>query len=102
MRKINYTDAILALRPEAVFDIFGDDYSKLKWYDKVQTAPTEQEIIDKVAELQAIEDASAYKYKRMALYPTIGDQLDALFHAGVFPPEMAAKIQAVKDAFPKE
>jgi len=34
-------------------------------------------------------------------YPPIGDQLDALFKAGLFPPEMAAKIQAVKDKYPK-
>ena len=34
-------------------------------------------------------------------YPSIGDQLDALFRAGVFPPEMAALIQAVKDTNPK-
>ena len=34
-------------------------------------------------------------------YPEIGDQLDALFHAGVFPAEMAAEIQAVKDKYPK-
>lgn len=33
-------------------------------------------------------------------YPSIGDQLDALYHAGIFPPDMAAKIQAVKDAYP--
>jgi hypothetical protein len=28
-------------------------------------------------------------------------RLDELFHDGVFPPEMAAKIQAVKDKYPK-
>jgi len=38
---------------------------------------------------------------RKVEYPEIGDQLDALFHAGVFPPEMASQIQAVKDKFPK-
>ena len=42
-----------------------------------------------------------HKMKRAREYPDIGDQLDALFHAGVFPPEMAAKIQAVKDKYPK-
>jgi hypothetical protein len=42
-----------------------------------------------------------YAEKRIMEYPLIGDQLDALFHAGVFPPEMAAKIQAVKDKYPK-
>lgn len=43
-----------------------------------------------------------YQEKRVLEYPKIGDQLDALFHAGVFPPEMAALIQAVKDKYPKE
>lgn len=38
---------------------------------------------------------------RAAAYPPIGDQLDALFKAGVFPPDMAAQIQAVKDKYPK-
>jgi hypothetical protein len=42
-----------------------------------------------------------YKYSRITEYPSIGDQLDALFHAGVFPAEMAAVIQAVKDKYPK-
>lgn len=45
--------------------------------------------------------ALTYSDKRAAEYPSIGDQLDALFHAGVFPPEMAATIQAVKDKYPK-
>ena len=45
--------------------------------------------------------ANEYKYKRQPEYPSIGDQLDALFHAGVFPEEMAAQIQAVKDKYPK-
>lgn len=47
-------------------------------------------------------DKVAYIAKRQREYPSIGDQLDALFHAGVFPPEMAAQIQAVKDKYPKE
>lgn len=44
---------------------------------------------------------SVYKKKRALNYPSIGDQLDALFHAGVFPEEMAAQIQAIKDRYPK-
>jgi len=42
-----------------------------------------------------------YADKRREEYPPIGDQLDALFHAGVFPSDMAAQIQAVKDKYPK-
>lgn len=39
---------------------------------------------------------------RVQAYPSIGDQLEALFKAGLFPPEMATRIQAVKDQFPKK
>jgi hypothetical protein len=54
-----------------------------------------------VAATRAEYDANKYKLQRKIAYPSFGDQLDALFHAGVFPPEMAAQIQAVKDAHPK-
>jgi len=50
---------------------------------------------------EARQEAIATKYQQDRQYPPIGDQLDALFHAGVFPQEMADKIQAVKDAHPK-
>ena len=46
--------------------------------------------------------APTYADKRRAAYPDIGDQLDALYHAGVFPDDMAAKLKAVKDANPKD
>ena len=46
-------------------------------------------------------DPDEHKYQRMSEYPDIGDQLDALYHAGVFPEDMANKIKAVKDKFPK-
>lgn len=46
-------------------------------------------------------DPEQYKHQRVSEYPPIGDQLDALFHAGVFPDDMAAKIQAVKNKYPK-
>jgi len=54
-----------------------------------------------MAEVNAWVAPNAYKAKRAAEYPPIGDQLDALFHAGVFPVEMAALVQAVKDKYPK-
>jgi hypothetical protein len=84
-------EAIYKLNPSVVrtiddtaYDIDGNEVA----YDK--------------AAVQAYVEANAYKAKRASEYPAIGDQLDALFHAGVFPPEMAALIQAVKDKYPKE
>jgi hypothetical protein len=44
---------------------------------------------------------NSYQYKRQAEYPFIGDQLDALYHAGTFDATMTAKIKAVKDKYPK-
>lgn len=46
-------------------------------------------------------DPNAYKYKRAAEYPPIGDQLDALWKGGDAAAEMLAKVQAVKAKYPK-
>jgi len=54
-----------------------------------------------MAETRAQFEATRYQRDRRIEYPPIGDQLDALFHAGVFPPEMAAQIQAIKNKYPK-
>lgn len=96
---MNKVNALLSIRPGAQWVLRGDD---LEWLDTNQTQPSDAEIEAEVARLQAEHDAKAYARSRSAEYPSIGDQLDALFHAGVFPAEMAAKIQAVKDKYPKE
>ncbi len=55
-------------------------------------------------------DKEVYRFNRVmgetpdpesVRYPDIGDQLDDLFHKGAFSAEMSAKIQAVKDQYPK-
>lgn len=42
-----------------------------------------------------------YYAKRRAEYPTIGEQLGALWKGGQAAADMAAKVQAVKDKYPK-
>jgi uncharacterized protein involved in outer membrane biogenesis len=49
-----------------------------------------------------VPPAPTYQENRVKEYPPIGDQLDALYHAGVFPTAMTASIKAVKDKYPKE
>ena len=46
-------------------------------------------------------DPDAYKAKRRAEYPPIGDHLDALWKGGDAAAEMLAKVQAVKTKYPK-
>ena len=95
---MNKVNAIQSLRPKAQWVLRGDD---LEWLDTEQTQPTEAEIQAEIIRLQAEYDAQAYARSRAPEYPPIGDQLDALFKAGVFPADMAAAIQAVKDKYPK-
>lgn len=64
-----------------------------------QTADAARALIQQRQE--AVFNANSYARKRAAEYPAIGDQLDALYHAGVFPTDMAARIKAVKDKYPK-
>jgi len=95
---ITKSNALQSLRPGAEWVLRGDE---LEWHSPDITQPTEAEIQAEITRLQAEFESKAYQRSRAAEYPAIGDQLDALFHAGVFPAEMAAQIQAIKDKFPK-
>ena len=96
---MNIADALLSLRPGAKWVVRG---TEIEWLDSEQTQPTDAEIQAELARLQADYEAKQYARDRAAAYPSIGDQLDDLFHSGAFSTEMAAKLQAVKDQFPKE
>jgi len=71
----------------------------------VPFTPEEEAAWDAMAAAELVKQAEAertkYQRDRAAEYPPIGDQLDALFKAGVFPADMAAVLQAVKDKYPK-
>jgi hypothetical protein len=75
-------------------------YENLQKLSK-EKKPTEKYLNAQLAQMQADFDAVAYKSKREEEYPRQGDQLDDLYKAGAFSPEMAAKIKAVKDKYPK-
>ena len=100
-------DALESLHPTAEWVVRGDT---LEWLDENVTAPTQAEIDTEIARLQAAYDAKAYARAREAAYPSIGDQLDMLWHAVDTGDWTAAKVKttefytalkAVKDANPK-
>lgn len=102
MRRIfDIPSALSSLRPTSAWSHNGTEYSGITWLDTENPCPTEAEVTAEIARLQAEYDAEFYKLSRAAEYPPIGDQLDALFHAGAFPADMAAQIQAIKDKYPK-
>jgi hypothetical protein len=95
---LEISNAITRLHPKAQFVItmYGDEYT-IDWHSIDIPQPTKEEIEQSILLLKS----QKYKEKRAGEYPSVGDQLDALFHAGLFPQEMADKIQAVKDKYPK-
>lgn len=96
----NILKSILAINPKAEFTISAEDVKQIVW-NKNTTPISEKDILAKQKELQEDYDAKEYQRKRISEYPSIGDQLDALYHGGVFPKEMADKIKSVKDKYPK-
>lgn len=67
-------------------------YENNVWVLKIREEPIIEEFDDGML---------PYQRARWAEYPSLGDQLDALYHAGVFPDDMASKIKEVKDKYPK-
>ena len=65
--------------------------------------PIEESEVESLVNVKqkTVFDNKSYSEKRAMSYPPIGDQLDALYHAGVFPAEMAAKLAEIKARYPK-
>ena len=56
--------------------------------------------IDRAA-VDAWVDPNAYVYQRVKEYPSIGDQLDMIYRAGLGGDEFQAAIAAIKTKYPK-
>ena len=92
--------AIQSLVPGAEVSVGLYD-QKIEWH-KPETAPvTLEQIQAEQQRLQQAYDWNEYQRSRAREYPTIQEQLDALYHAGVFPSAMAARIRAVKEKYPR-
>lgn len=58
-------------------------------------------ITAEIARLQAVHAATQYQRDRARAYPSLGDQLDMIFHAGGGGAEFQSAIAAVKARYPK-
>jgi len=95
--KINICTAILAIKSTAQVSVSGDDINTLVWYDNNPTNITNQQILDKQSELQALEDV--YENRREE-YGTIVSQLDEIYHSGL--DSWKARLANIKAKYPKE
>ena len=62
--KYDIAHALQKLRPKALWVLRGNDYSGLEWLDSSQTKPTETEINNKIAELDAAEAMRLLRLER--------------------------------------
>lgn len=91
--------SILAINPNAVITVEGNDVKKIKWLDGTSEI-SEIDILAKQKELQTAYDNNKYQRDRAEVYPSIVDQLDDLYHNGI--DGWKKTIKAVKDKYPKE
>ena len=96
MAIINKVDAIRSLHKGSYHKATEDS---IEWKDGHTTTTAENNAIDaELIRLQALED---YQAPRKAEYPSIGDQLDMIYHNGDGGATFQAAIKAVKDKYPK-
>ena len=100
--------AISKINPNAKYDFNGDDINtcEIEWHDGT-TPISVSDIQAKMVEVQAEYDAN--QYQRDRVYPSIGDQLDMLWHTMDNNSELQHKfydfyqtIKKVKVAHPKK
>lgn len=97
-------NALHSLAPNCAWSVeYGatDEEWKLRWLDEEHPEPKRKDIEAEVKRLRRLWEAEGYRRLRRAEYPDVREQLDDLFHAGAFSPEMTARLQEVKDRYPK-
>ena len=107
-RKIfGLVDALNSIKFAASWTIDGEEiYDNLTWRDTELACPTEQEIQEEIVKLQEQYDTEFYRQVRADQYPSIGDQLDMLWHAidsGTLDKssDFYTTIKSIKDQNPK-
>ena len=93
-------NSILAINPNAKCTINGEDVNNITWHDNT-TPISKEDILAKQKELQTAYENNKYQRDRAEAYPSIGEQLDLIYHAGQGGDAFQAAIKAVKDKHPK-
>lgn len=94
-------EALYSLCPTALWVLRGDSYDEIEWQDSVELQPSKDEVDAEVLRLANLWKNTEYQRLRAPDYPSITDQLDALWKGGAAAEEMLARVQAVKSQYPK-
>ena len=96
--KYDIAAALQALKPGAEWVLRGDQHSGLEWLDKSQLQPTEKEIDDKIAELDAAEAMRLLRVERNARLQALDWEVVKAYSSGVAVDEkLKTYMQALRD-----
>ena len=93
--------AIQKINPTAEVSVTNKDINSIQWHNGTTPIP-KADIEAKMLEVQAEHNATQYQRDRKEEYPTIGDQLDALWKGGEEADAMKIIVNQVKEKYPKE
>lgn len=94
--------ALQNLAPEAQWVLRGDGHEGLEWLSTDITRPTEEEIDNEIARLQAEWDSVEYSRLRAKEYPDFKDYLDGIVKGDQDQIDAyIAECLAVKEKYPK-
>lgn len=93
------SDALFNLVGAASFQVHGDTYADIIWFDENISLPSESAVMQELARLQVEYQAKQYQRDRAAEYPSFADQFDTLYHGGY--DAWKAQIDAIKLKYPK-
>ena len=96
--KYDIPAALQALKPSAEWVLRGDQWSGLEWMDKKQTVPTEKEVMDKIAELDAAEGMRLLRVERDAKLTALDWEVVKAYSNGVaVDSKLKTYMQALRD-----
>ena len=102
MNTVDFLNRALNNLFDGLWATHANTIESITWKDEHKTTISEAAAIGiEVARLQTEYNAQEYARLRANEYPPIGDQLDALWKGGDAAAEMLARVQAVKNKYPK-
>ena len=94
--------ALISLKPNAQWEMDGDDYENITWLDTEQQKPTKAEVLSEVTRLQNKHVNNLYQRNRASEYPDFKEYLDGIVKGDQAQiDKYIADCQAVKNKYPK-
>ena len=93
--KIDIINTILAINPNAVVSVSGDDVNRIEWLENTPVI-AKQTILNKQKELQSLQDVVDNRIKE---YGSIAEQIEYITENGL--DAWQSKVNSIKIKYPK-